>query len=486
MPLIVAHLAYNLHLRLEPIGLSTARTMMGIMEEDVVAAIACIDYLAFRLGVMADDSNTLVVWNLAKEMMTEYMSSGGSSCSEVEVRQILKEVATRLSVELSFKVSTELVHVLLFTNCVEKIARLTRCGELPNSENIHSYERSFNALPRGFLSDKFCLSCDSVVKAMTRALECQLSSEVIEQIYRLVVWQSRHFIYHVRSEVVQMHNVGSQLHGVIGQDSVDSRVLEEMLATFQSSYSPVISVSSVAEVVTNNDEEKHTEDMNEKEKADNESEVDDEPFIENKLQNIATCDRNTVESCGELDDSHISILERQVDYSFSFGQLRHIEIEIDRLCEKSRFRKSGLKRDMEQLKNALSCTSDLVVVEALREELTKSTNEYEVDSQLTARLEMVKSKLNLKQQTLRSHATLRCLSCEELRQHLRELVCRCRQQHVGSNVELVVTVLPLFTDDEITLLCKKLALDLRISESDFDTMHKGKASAVTELLAYFK
>ena len=481
IPQLIAHLGYNFHLRLELMALTTSKRMMHLVEEDVLVAINCIDCLAARLGVMDDGGITVDVWQVAKQMVMEHVSSRGTSSEVAVLREILKDVAVRISVELSIRISNDLIHILLFTNSVELTARVANHGEMLRPDDARRYLNNFGLMPAGFVSDKFVASYKSMEALMLLSIERELTRDEIEEVYKLAVWQSRYFIYHVRPDVVPPHSVES----VFSQGArFDPFLLETMLASVRGSdhrprpvaVPPFPSQGPLSsQVPSDSDEEKEKQDMNEKEKEkiDDDCETDGTKQEESIIaltsqptlsgaQPVCTSKADTqlvclFEDARNQDGSSnlISMLRGKIQSAQSSDALQSVELDIKRMVERSTLRNSELRSNLRDLNDAMASSSSSVVATSLRQGIEDTTRELEVESGLVVALGKLQDALMSKRQSFsvgQSSTSVDHLSLVHLKRCLQSVLSFSQQRELDVGVELIVRSLPWFCCDEVASL----------------------------------
>jgi hypothetical protein len=466
-------------------ALTTSERMMHLVEEDVLVAINCIDYLTSHLGVMDADGVTLDLWKVAKEMTMEYMSSRGRSSEVTVLRDILKDVAVRISVELSVKISMDLIHVLLFTNSVELTARVTNCSQMLLPDDARRYMDNFRFMPGGFVSEKFAVSYKSMERLMLQSIEHELTRDEIEEVYKLAVWQSRHFIYHLRPDVVSPHSLGSVFGQRVG---LDPFILETMLTGIQHQEHDHIprqvasphqdpfpsQCPSHSEMSSDSDEEKEKQDMNEKEteKVDEDCKSDSCTTKAEAQQLMALFeDVRNEEGLSNL----ISMLQDKIHSAQSLDKLQSVELDIKTMVEKLTLRSNELRSNLRELNDAVLSSASSVVETSLKQAIEDTTRQIEFEGGCVMALGKLKEVLTVKQQSFsvcQFSASISHPSLVDLKQCLQSVLLSIQRQEMDVRMELIIRSLPWFCSDEVA----SLQAGLRMTERNLNSSNNIKWS----------
>ena len=455
---------------------------MPLMDEDILVALKCIEYLATRLGVLVDGGNTVAVWDVAKAMVVEFLASRGSSCEVSVLREILKDVASRFTIELSLMVSSHLSHILLFTNSVELTVHVTNGRIMLTKGETRRYLKNFGGMPTGFVSNRFVTSYESMERLMRRSLEYPLTDSEVEEVYKLAVWQSQHFIYHVQPEAVVPTDVGCQLDDLERGSRVDPYVLESMLAATQQVHADASDrcQPSLHTLVAKGDKEKGKHGLCEKEKTADNTDSDattqeQDGSLHSDLFHVApassmlrdtcsTSDREKITTPRDDSSRLISILNDSIESACSSDVLAHTELDLNRTYERSNLRKTELDSNLQDLTDAVASISSPVVVYSLKEKLEETRQELEIETRLHVDLETLRDRLAIKQQSLacqRPPLTLTLLPVCRLQDSLHGVLLYHRQQEqlgVAVLLQLLVRSLKFFSYDDVTVVQRELRM----------------------------
>lgn len=217
VPLWVAHLAYNYHVRVGLLVLSTPVQCLELVVEDVLAGLDCCEYLTSKLGIMGLGSSCHQLWCRAREAIVSYLNNR-MLCFVEEVKAHMGAATSQLASELSEKVSTQLVAIFNHFYLVQLAAGVCTTGEMLVPRNISRYLDSFDDIPSGCMSGRYMESIERIQSLLLKSFDVTLPRVDVLRIGEIAIWQSRNFIYHFRSEVVDglQSNPLSQvgLHGL--------------------------------------------------------------------------------------------------------------------------------------------------------------------------------------------------------------------------------------------------------------------------------
>jgi hypothetical protein len=199
VPLLVAHLACNYHLRFQHFLLVTHEDLMPVLQEDIHTASECVEYLASRLGVMLPGSDCRSSWNSLKQLASNYQSMPVFQ-GELDDRFVknARELATELAMKLSWPVVD--VFVRLFT--FQRTAGIVGSGVMPEGDNLTNYLDSSEAIASLCPSDQFLNSVATCRGLMLKSFDCTLTPAEMYKLAQEVIWQTRNFIYHFQPDLL--------------------------------------------------------------------------------------------------------------------------------------------------------------------------------------------------------------------------------------------------------------------------------------------
>jgi hypothetical protein len=203
VPLLVAHLTYNLHFRMTLLTYCTPTASLDLLEEDIYTGMDCVEYLALRLNFM-QSRDFRSSWYTAKQIIKKYVSSRGqnrgSSLSELDT--VYCEVSQQIQSELTLRVSRQLVALFTYAYLVQQISRVCIRGEMLTTETLFIYLDICDAMHLDCMSERWRDTIETTRRLLLNSFDKALSKDEILKVAGMAVWQSRNFIYHFKHEAI--------------------------------------------------------------------------------------------------------------------------------------------------------------------------------------------------------------------------------------------------------------------------------------------
>ena len=195
--MLIAHLACNYHLRFQHFLLITHEDMMPILQEDILAASDCVEFLASRLGVMLPGSDCRSSWNNLKQSAHKYQSM---PVFRAQLDDMFVENARKLAADLAMRFHWTVVEVFVHVFAFQRIAGIVGSGVIPQGDNLANYLESSEVIASVCPSDQFLSSVATCKGLLLKSFDCTLTPVEIYKLAQELIWQTRNFIYHFQPD----------------------------------------------------------------------------------------------------------------------------------------------------------------------------------------------------------------------------------------------------------------------------------------------
>ena len=438
IPLLVAHLAFNLHFRMSLLTFCTPPKSLDLLEEDIYAGMDCVEYLALRLDIM-QPGDCRSAWYTAKQIVKKYVSSRGRNQQGVlsDLNEVYCDVSRQMDLELSLRVSRELVAVFSYAYSIQQTARVCISGEMLSIENMSSYLDSCDAMHPDCMSERWKDNTDRVRHLLLKSFDEALSRDEILKVAEIAIWQSRNFIYHFQPQVIG------------NEQSVGDQILSMRLRTVQRREDGTFEVNDAIEEASmgDRDTDDHvlllSEDTQHDEKTDGHEKMDVEKEVHEK------CDES-LSGTGLL-----SVEQTCTD----------VESQEDGLLHSSHLRLAVLQQDINELQEALLGFDEAGAASAaLNEAIREKKVEIDIVQRFISDLETMKCEIPGKV-TVSGLGSLPQVCVAKM---LQDVVDGARYQLDSQPclVSLVYQIVHLISSVDVTELCRRLGLVACVEQPD--------------------
>eukprot|EP00118_Oscarella_pearsei_P011810 m.82090 g.82090 ORF g.82090 m.82090 type:complete len:606 (+) comp36281_c0_seq2:29-1846(+) len=273
--LLVAHLSYNYHLRLELYILVFSPEMFPVIEEDVHASIECIEYLFARLNMASQGDHLRQLWLQVRQLSEKRLSSSTPNAHIQELNEKIVETSRLIATELAQRVSFQVVNIFLFLHVLRLGVAVFSEGGLLVVENMEAYISSFYGMPPSSFTPRFTASVEEVSGLFFETKASSLPADRKHKLTAELIWQSFHFMDHYRSDGIQPGDASGQLP-FVGSMSVAAQMnlggMERSDPEWSTLYAGQeaemvtgLHAERVSDVVDNEESETEKEDVPEKE-----------------------------------------------------------------------------------------------------------------------------------------------------------------------------------------------------------------------------
>ncbi|XP_062518416.1 uncharacterized protein LOC134193591 isoform X2 [Corticium candelabrum] len=199
VPLLVAHLACNYHLRFEHFLLTTRDDLMPVLQEDILAAGQCVEHLTAKMGVMLEGSECRLSWNRLEQAAQERFA--GHSLND-QLENMFVEHAKQLLQEIRLKVPTVIAEILSKLFDLHRTASIVGHDKLLVGEDLSNYLDCSDFI--GFVcpTDRFSSSIAVSKALLMKSLDSSLTAVEMRNVAQAVIWQTRNFIYHFEPDMI--------------------------------------------------------------------------------------------------------------------------------------------------------------------------------------------------------------------------------------------------------------------------------------------
>jgi hypothetical protein len=389
VPLWVAHLSYNYHVRVGLLIMTTSLQNLEVVAEDIHSGLECCEYIFAKLNIMAFDRRCRQHWHETKQAVISYMENQVPSFIE-ELKGHFSEATSQVARELSRSVSQRLVAIFNYIYAVQLTAGICLSGGMLSAQNIARYLDSFDDMPGACMSQRYMESVEKIRAIMLRSFDMALPRVDVLKVGEIAVWQSRNFIYHFQSQFVD----GSQPNPLI----------QERLAIGRPT------------VINNNE----MSSGDEEEKVD----VSEKTYQEKWVENDCNSDSQLVDNCSSQPATDLSIetLRLGLDATNSRDDIAKRKASICSLISNTLSQQRVLERELEDLRSTVLHSSELpnIICQTLEEALKEKTSDYDVT---TVQLSELEQMLAHAQRLLQnSCVSLPGLGCD-LSKMLRDTLC---------------------------------------------------------------
>ncbi|XP_065830528.1 uncharacterized protein [Oscarella lobularis] len=398
--LLVAHLSYNYHLRLELYALTFSPEMFPVVTEDIYASIDCIEYLFGRLRIVGRSGETRRLWVQIKQLCEKRLSSSKPNTHIRELNELFIDASRRIATELALRVSYPLVNIFLFLHLVRQSVDVFASGNSMTPENMEGYVNSFYGVPPKSFTPRFTTSVEDVGAIFFDMVASPLSRSRRERLMDLLVWQAFHFMEHYRADGVRPEDAVGELPFVGTGDPLN--MAEEILNDGEVSFEPTsteVDESDDDDDDDDGDEEK--EDISEKEKEDLPKEVSGPDVISCSVDEL----RDLLKSTHSRDDAG-KILESVIG-------LRNMRIE----------RATELKGEIEILISSMADNVPPFLIETLESSIADKRKELDSLERMIAQLD------SLRMESQKIFGRLDALSTVDIQSHLKRILEYQTQSH---------------------------------------------------------
>ncbi|XP_062505433.1 uncharacterized protein LOC134182100 isoform X2 [Corticium candelabrum] len=201
MPLWIAHLSYNFHIRVALTILTTNVLYLELVTEDIRCGLECIDYLGSKLNIMESESSCQQVWHATRRAIVAYTDNRIKHFVS-EVKCHLKSFAGELFRKLSTRIPRRLVSIFNHFYTVKLAAGICASGEMLVEKNIVLYLESFDDMPSRCMSERYVESVERMRCLLFKSFDERLALRDVLRISEIAAWQSRNFLYHFQSQTV--------------------------------------------------------------------------------------------------------------------------------------------------------------------------------------------------------------------------------------------------------------------------------------------
>ena len=195
--LLIAHLAYNFRSRIELLIARTPDAMKNLIEEDILNAIECVDYLADQVGVMQETSQHYHMWKQVKEDMYKVLITREANWSDSCVAHTLMEIGKSILMELDVKFELTLSQIFLHSYAIGLVVSHILGGNTLEPDIAMLYIRASSNIPFGYFSQRYTRSVDNVNTLLIQLVEKGLDVSELNTVCDITAWQSQFFIFHV-------------------------------------------------------------------------------------------------------------------------------------------------------------------------------------------------------------------------------------------------------------------------------------------------
>lgn len=187
--------------------------MLDIIEEDVFAALDCVDFLGSKLNVLQPEGKAGLLWGVTKDAVRTYIVSRGGEMEFSIVKEFFQELGSDIGMELSLHVSVPLACLYVHVHAAGLLTSQALAGELVEGY-IRRYLVSLNGLPNRIFSEHYMVSLRKLESLLQKSLEIQLDLAEIQTVAEITVWQTRNFLYHVQPSSIGHDDVGDHSTGM--------------------------------------------------------------------------------------------------------------------------------------------------------------------------------------------------------------------------------------------------------------------------------
>lgn len=197
---LVFHLGYHFHIRFQMLCFATPRSALHVIEDAMLHSASAVDSIASRLDIMTPGSPARVAWDGSKATALAYVRGRGSQgdAARHEIDRSLNGVSHQFRIELTFRVSTSIVHLVSYHQNVQAVVGNTMRGGMLSREGIGIFLSTVMDLRRECFSNEYMQTFDAVHHLMMLAVERQLTEMEVEKIHVTSLWQADNMVTHFR------------------------------------------------------------------------------------------------------------------------------------------------------------------------------------------------------------------------------------------------------------------------------------------------
>jgi hypothetical protein len=461
IPLLVAHLAYNLHFRVSLFVFSTPAHSLDLLEEDICAGLDCVEYLSLRLDTM-QSCDCRSAWYTAKQMIKKYVSSRGRNQESVvtELNSVYVDVSRQIDLELSLRVSQELLAVFTYAYFIQRMARICISKEMLDIEDIAHYLDSCDAMQPDCISERWRDNINRTRQLLLKSFDETLSTDEILKVAEMAVWQSRNFIYHFQHEAIN------------NEQAIGNGILPMRLKTVQRREDGTFEVTEAtpsADQIT--DDHLLLPQVQLDEKTDEHEKIDEEKDVKACDESISDTD---VTVCTDVES--LPCLSCGSQESVQASTSDAVKCQGSGLLHSSQLRLTVLRQEISELQETLVVFNEGgATVAALNEAISEKKVEIDIVERFVSELRSMKCAIPGKVAVL----GLGSLPQACIMKMLQDTVdgAHCQSSSQACLLSLVCQIVHLMLSVDMAKLCRRLGL-VTCSKQDMMEMVKDQLTAM--------
>jgi hypothetical protein len=451
---------------------TTDSTVLHVIEKSMQESAAAVDQIASLLNIMTPGSPARVAWDCSKASAMDYVRSRGSQGDQVrhEVDRALNDASHHIRIELTFRVSSSIVHLISYLQNVQAVVGNTLCGGMLSRESLGIYLNTAMELARGCFSEEYMQGYDAVQQLMMVAVERPLTDVEVDKVHMTCLWQADNMVSHFRPACFKWEvGMGSAFEQAgLG----DGDLYTNLTALGLEQYSSMLETSPVAlrsEGDSNSSGYRFHSDSNDNDKEEDKTEKQDKPEKEDMNKTIEEPWESIHEVGGSLEDQmrygsiSMDALEARLSEATDVEAVHSILSEISTLEQESGNELTVLLKEMEDLLSSRTSDEPEIVAMSLDAAAHDKREAVKAVSMSVEKLHKLKDVANQKLSSKVNN--LRDLGDESLR-HLLLVLSKqpnMDQQNLMQLTKAVLHVMPL---DMLVAIGDQLRLNRELIEEE--------------------